>query len=670
MPQETPSSTSLPVVTPGRERQRREALLAVMPVCAIVLLVVLIGLLLWILRRDERDVAHTTLISDALWVEQTLRFQLGMDEDTLARLALDAGRPDPEVGVFLDRVRVMLGNNPELIAIAWLKADGHPVAAVPPLADTAVPPEIMRAKHMAQFSARPVYGDLRRMPDGALVVDVAVPVPGEEAQAGAVVATVSLTTLVARQIPWWIAEKYAVRLENSAGEVLAEKNRVEPLDPSLVHRIAFDPPIPGTFLSIAPYRLPATGRPRLLVAAIIGLALLALVSLAALQRDVLRRRRVEERLRTETVFRRAMENSLTIGMRARDLDGGIIYVNSAFCRMVGFQAGELVGKKPPMPYWLPDQIEETRARHDAQIKGELKPKSWETRFRRRDGSVFDALLYEAPLVDADGVAHGWMGSIIDITDRKMAAELARRQAETLQRTGRLVTLGEMASTLAHELNQPLAAIASYAAGSLNMMQGGAFETAEVVGALEKLARQAERAGRIISGVQDIVRKREPTFGPVAVASVVEQAVAFADPEARNAGIRVETMIAPDLPGVTADRVLLEQVLLNLVRNGLEAMVAAPRALSQRERVLVVSAEREGGEIRLNVADRGGGIDASVDGRLFDAFVSTKAEGMGIGLNICRSIVELHHGRLTHAPRPGGGTIFTVTLPVETGVEAA
>ena len=402
------------------------------------------------------------------------------------------------------------------------------------------------------------------------------------------------------------------------------------------------------------------------MAAIIGLALLALLSLAVLQRHVARRRRLERRLMTETAFRRAMEDSLTVGMRARDHDGRILYVNPAFCRMVGFPAEELVGLAPPMPYWLPDQVDETRARHDALIRGEVKPKSWETRLRRSDGTIFDALLYEAPLIDADGVHRGWMGSIIDITDRKVAAELSRRQAESLQRTGRLVTLGEMASTLAHELNQPLAAIASYAAGSLNILKAPDPDIPAVTGALEKLAVQAQRAGQIIRRIQDFVRKREPRFGPVPLAEVIAETVAFAAVDARNSGVRIETRLEPSLPAVSADRILLEQVLINLIRNGTEAMAGAPPA----ERVLTVSAAVRGGEVAIEIADRGAGIDPEVAGRLFDAFVSTKAEGMGMGLNICRSIVELHRGRLSHAAREGGGTTFTVTLPLTEPAEAA
>ncbi|WP_169833525.1 sensor histidine kinase [Methylobrevis pamukkalensis] len=518
------------------------------------------------------------------------------------------------------------------------------------------PEAVRRVLGMTRLSARPIYGDLRTSSEGATVVDMAASAgPG----AGAIVATVSLETLIARHVPWWIAERYAVRLTDASGRMLVEKARVEPLDPRQRHEISFDPPLRGLMLSIAPYRVASEFSSRMLVAAIVGLALLAVLSLVVLQRHVARRRRIEQRLASETVFRRAMEDSLTIGMRARDHEGRILYVNAAFARMVGHPVEALTGLRPPMPYWTHDRLAETMARHAELARSAPMPQSFETRFRRPDGSEFDVLVYEAPLIDATGVHRGWMGSIIDITDRKAAAEFARAQAESLARTGRLVTLGEMASTLAHELNQPLAAIASYAAGSINMLSAERGDREPVLTALRKLSQQADRAGQIIRRIQDFVRKREPRFSLMRLDAVIEDTVAFVADDLRNLGVRIVTVVAPDLPPVVADRILIEQLLINLIRNGAEAMAPMPAAA----RILEVRAGRESGEVAITVADAGPGIDAEVAPRLFDAFVSTKAEGMGMGLNICRSIVELHRGRLVHRPGTGGGTVFTVTLPL-------
>jgi two-component system sensor histidine kinase DctS len=195
----------------------------------------------------------------------------------------------------------------------------------------------------------------------------------------------------------------------------------------------------------------------------------------------------EQALRSEYAFRKAMEDSLMVGMRARDLDGRVTYVNPAFLQMVGFSAEELIGREPPMPYWAPEEMETDLLLHNKVLEGKAPHEGFEIRLMRKDGSRFDALIYEAPLIDADGRQTGWMGSIIDVTERKHAEELARQQQEKLQVTARLVTMGEMASTLAHELNQPLAAITSYNAGCLNKLESGNFTAVQLKEALGKLA---------------------------------------------------------------------------------------------------------------------------------------------------------------------------------------
>ena len=357
-----------------------------------------------------------------------------------------------------------------------------------------------------------------------------------------------------------------------------------------------------------------------------------------------------------------MEDSLTVGMRARDLTGRIIYVNPAFCRMTGFSSEELVDRSPPMPYWVPEQLGETMAVHQAVLAGEAPPDGFEITFRRKDGEHFQALVYEAPLIDGNGRHTGWMASVLDVTERRRAEELARQQQEQLQFTSRLVTLGEMASTLAHELNQPLAAIASYNTGCLNLLANENFDMRDIRQALEKLGVQAQRAGRIIRRVHDFVRKSEPKRAPCALGEIIEDCVGFIEAEARKRHVHIETAL-PELPLVLADRLMLEQVLLNLIRNGMEAMAGTP----EEQRVLRVAAEA-GGEVVVSIADNGCGIAPEVREKLFTAFFTTKPEGMGVGLSICRSIIEFHRGRLwaednSHSPT-GSGTIFKFTLPLE------
>ncbi|HWJ95197.1 MAG TPA: ATP-binding protein, partial [Telluria sp.] len=281
------------------------------------------------------------------------------------------------------------------------------------------------------------------------------------------------------------------------------------------------------------------------------------------------------------------------------------------------------------------------------------------------------LVFEAPLVDSRGRQTGWMSSILDITDRKRAEELYRQQQEKLQASARLATMGEMSSMLAHELNQPLAAISSYTAGALNVLSRAEEHDAPVNArllrrALEQARQQAQRAGQIIKSVHEFVKKREPERKAVSIASVVEGVRALVELQARQSYVAVRVDVPAELPPVLADRVMLEQVLLNLTRNGIEAM----KDISPERRVLRIDAFEADGQVTVSVTDNGHGIPPEVAERLFSPFFSTKAEGMGMGLSICRTAIEFHGGTLTHAPHAGGGTVFSFSLPRQAQVRAA
>jgi two-component system sensor histidine kinase DctS len=179
--------------------------------------------------------------------------------------------------------------------------------------------------------------------------------------------------------------------------------------------------------------------------------------------------------------------------------------------------------------------------------------------------------------------------------------------------------------------------------------------------MEKLALQADRAGQIIRRIQDFTRKRDPQMRPVDLAQVVANSCDFLVSDARAHGIRLVHRSEKGLPNVSADPILLEQVLANLVRNGIEAMAANPERRTPE--LIITLAAQEDSQV-IEVIDNGGGIEPGIVDRLFDPFTSTKPDGMGIGLNICRSIIELHRGQLRHRPNPQGGTIFTVVLPAD------
>jgi two-component system sensor histidine kinase DctS len=310
-----------------------------------------------------------------------------------------------------------------------------------------------------------------------------------------------------------------------------------------------------------------------------------------------------------------------------------------------------------MPYWADDYLDETRAMHDRVLAGQGPEEGFELKFKRRSGEVIDVLIHEAPLIDAQGRHSGWMGSMVDITERKHVEERARQQQDRLQSTARLVAVGEMASSIAHELNQPLAAISSYCTGAANLLRDQA-PTTDVLPALDKAVEQARRAGQVIRRIYSLARPGENRFETVDLAERVEAALGVVDGEIRQKGIHVSLAIYHSA-AIEGDPVLLEQALFNLLRNAIESM----RDTAPEQRQLAVSLTCAEGYARLAIADRGCGIGAAVAGQLFDPLFTTKPEGMGMGLAICRSVVENHRGRLSFEPNPEGGTVFHILLPL-------
>ncbi|MGE0311385.1 MAG: PAS domain S-box protein [Lautropia sp.] len=508
--------------------------------------------------------------------------------------------------------------------------------------------------------------------------------------------------------------------------------------------------------------------------------------LYAAAHDITGRKQTEHALAAETAFRRAMEDSISTGMRVIDQDGRITYVNPAFCRMVGFDEEELVGTYPPYPYWAEEDFELNHRWIRQTVGGEAPDTGIQSRVRRKDGRLLDVRMYVSPLIDDHGEQAGWMTSVTDITEpNRIRAELAAaherfttvldelgasvsvsplaspvpslaavaaadpgrdqaapglgllfanrqyrtlfgstplghqalvagkpagddwveqevyvarierwfevrarnirwvdgqpvqlvvandisaqheareaqdQQVEQLQQTSRLVTMGEMASSIAHELNQPLAAISNYTLGlasRLKRQRGESGLPPEVIETLDKTARQAQRAAAVIRRIREFVKRSEPERRRIAVQAVVADALGLAEIAAKRQQVSIHTRIDRHLPDLDADPILIEQVLINLLKNGVEAMRQQPR------RELVLSVLARDGQIEFAVADLGPGLSAEMQGRLFEPFFTTKAEGMGIGLNICRSIVESHGGRLWVEPNQPSGCVFRFVLP--------
>ncbi len=264
----------------------------------------------------------------------------------------------------------------------------------------------------------------------------------------------------------------------------------------------------------------------------------------------------------------------------------------------------------------------------------------------------------------------------DVSARRRAEEQADQQAEKAQVSSRLITMGEMASSVAHELNQPLTAITNYCSGMVSRVKADTIDRDALVQALEKTARQAERAGQIIHRIRAFVKKSVPQRQPSVARDIVEDAVELASIELRRRNVSIHHYVAQHLPLIQCDPILIEQVLLNLLKNAAEAIDTAQMPAARRYielRVTPRHSSEEGGVIEFSVTDMGPGLAEEVLARLYEAFFSTKAEGMGIGLSLCRSIVESHRGRIRGQNLYNGAAVsgcrFTFTLPVETHVRA-
>jgi PAS domain S-box-containing protein len=235
----------------------------------------------------------------------------------------------------------------------------------------------------------------------------------------------------------------------------------------------------------------------------------------------------------------------------------------------------------------------------------------------------------------------------DITSRRVAEEQAAAQAERAQSASRLITMGEMASSVAHELNQPLTAITNYCNGLVSRIKGKQIAEEDVLAALDKTARQAQRAGQIIQRIRSFVKRSEPNRTLSDVSVIVSEALELAEIELRRRNVRMSHYVAARLPKLMVDPILIEQVLVNLLRNAAEAIEHADRAPGRRsvELRVVPKQVHEQPVVEFSVLDSGQGLAPEVMERLYEAFFSTKPEGMGIGLNLCRSIVESHQGRM-------------------------
>lgn len=363
---------------------------------------------------------------------------------------------------------------------------------------------------------------------------------------------------------------------------------------------------------------------------------------------------------------RSILDTVPDAMVVIDEHGTMTSFSTAAERLFGYSAAEAIGKNVkmlmPSPY---------REAHDGYLLRYLT--TGERRIiglgrvvvgERRDGSTFPMELAVGEMRSSD--QRYFTGFVRDLSERqKTETRLQELQSELLH-ISRLTAMGEMASTLAHELNQPLSAIANYLKGTRRLLEQASDEKSSMMrDALDKAAEQAIRAGQIIRRLRDFVSRGETDRQAENVSKLIEEASALALVGAKELGVRVRLQFHPDADLVLADRVQIQQVLLNLIRNAIDAMTDLPK------RDLLIATRQAADEmIEVSVADSGPGIAPDIAGQLFQPFVTTKRQGMGVGLSISRTIVDAHGGRIWVEANPDGGTIFRFTLRAVSEKETA
>lgn len=646
------------------------------------LVLVMLGIMVYLAGRYEASQVQSRLERDTSDALSDIRG--GLTRNVQSLQALQSSNPTPNSWA-IDAAE-MLRQHRELMRIEWRDASLRTLAHVDTpyrgnlFGRSAVDGQGGRDRAQTDVSlacanARrfngPAYSSSYFVPSndglGLEVIEMCLPLINSGRIAGYAVATYALQEVLANLVGRQLARSQEISFTEADGTRLALHGSARRGVRMFTAQQLLDLPGNTLVLRLDSWHSAPSLFPNVMTALVTAMSIALVSVLVLLAKDTRRRLAAERDLADALAFRKAMEDSLVTGLRARDLQGHITYVNPAFCQMVGFSAEELLGHGVPAPYWPPDRVTEYEQRQAIRLAGNVPPREgFESVFMRKDGTRFPVLVIEAPLINAQGLQTGWMSAFLDISEQRRIEELSRASQERLQATARLATVGEMASLLSHELNQPLAAISSYATGSMNLLRHqGASAPPDLDMALRRIAEQAERAGRVIKSVHDFVRRRDQAREPVAARALLEAIMPLVTLQARKLGVRVITDIEPGLPEVLCDRTMVEQVLLNLARNGMQAM--EPCDLAQR--VLRIEARKaasneSSGWLEWRVIDHGPGIPKEVGEQLFTPFFTTKAEGMGLGLSLCRTVVEQHGGYLGFEAQAPRGTIFSFTLPVK------
>ena len=672
----------------------------------IALVCALLSTLVWLAGRYEASQVQSRLEHDALEIVTDIRAGLTRNIQSFQALQPNVVSPD----VWRLQALELLRERREIMRLEWRSDDLRELsyAQTPYRSDmferlsrTEVQADIAVSCSTSRRLSGSAYASSYFVPQpdglGYEMFDMCMPIVVSGRLVGYTVATYSLQDILSEMVNKQLARGQALSFTEADGTRLALYGTPSRGSRVYIAQQLLD--LPGNTLVLRLESRQGTPAvfPNMLTALVTAMSLALMAVLFLLAHDMRRRLRAEDDLGEALAFRKAMEDSVLTGLRARDLQGRITYVNPAFCQMVGFEASDLLHHSFPSPYWPPELAEAYQERQTIRLAGNKLPREGhESVFMRPDGTRFPVLIMEAPLINAVGKHTGWMSAILDVSEQRRVEELSRASQDRLQATARLAMVGEMASLLSHELNQPLAAISSYATGSLNLLKhqqentpsdsqgpfAGPPASASATGAalsddlqlaMSRIAEQAERAGKVIKSVHDFVRRRDQPREVVEPRALLEAVMPLVGLQARKLSVRVAIDVDAQCAPVLCDRTMVEQVLLNLSRNGMQAMQhhegsgAAPGTLTLRVRP--AASKGHSRWVEFAVIDTGEGISAEVAAKLFTPFFTTKDEGMGLGLSMCRTVIEQHGGFLGFEAALPRGTIFSFTLPVASNSDA-
>src|SRR6202048_4821120 len=384
---------------------------------------------------------------------------------------------------------------------------------------------------------------------------------------------------------------------------------------------------------------------------------------AELEDEVVQRRRTEETLRASEQRWRSMFEASAVGIALTDENRHFVAANEAFQKMIGYTAKEL-SNLGPVEITYEDDREATREMLDDMLSGRRADYHVEKRYRRKDGAVIWVRVSTARAPEPGGSLQGIPTIIEDVTERKRAEDALQEARDALLRVTRLSTMGELSASIAHEVNTPLSAIVANGIACQRLLAAATPDLEEAKEAVGDIISDGRRGAAVVARVRQLPKKSAPERAAVDINGAISEVLALTRQELQRSQVTARAELDPNLPPVMADRVQMQQVVLNLVMNGIDAM----RGVKDRARVLrVKSAAAPAAAVAVTVEDTGIGFGDNDPEHVFETFYTTKEDGMGMGLSISRSIVQAHGGRLWASAGAPIGAVFGFTLPASAGV---